>query len=120
MLSGPNASLDTDFTSAAKVPVATKAAATATIIFEPISRLLWWYGLANWRPLELDNIAFGVRYVDGRSFPLCTIAPSDRTRFNPMGFKMVPNVRFIEWFDPNAEMIQIAPRFAGGRTTEAS
>jgi len=37
-----------------------------------------------------------------------------------MGFKMVPNVRFIEWFDPNAEMIQVAPRFAGGRTTEAS
>jgi len=77
-------------------------------------------GQANWRPLELDNIVFGVRYVDGRSIPLCAIAHNDRTRFNPMGFKMVPNVRFIEWFDPNAEMIQVAPRFAGGRTTEAS
>ena len=77
-------------------------------------------GQANWRPLELDNIAFGVRYVDRRSFPLCTVAQHGRTSFNPMGFKMVLNVRFIEWFDPNAEMVQIAPRLARGRATDAS
>src|SRR5262249_6445006 len=46
MFSGPNASLDTDFTSAAKAPLATKTAATATSIFEYISNLLW---VLKWR-----------------------------------------------------------------------
>ncbi|MNO68287.1 hypothetical protein D3C76_591090 [compost metagenome] len=40
MFSGPNASRDTDFTSAAKVAVASTADATATSIFEYISKLL--------------------------------------------------------------------------------
>ena len=30
--------------------------------------------LDTWRSLELDNIAFGVRDIDGRTLPLCAVA----------------------------------------------
>ena len=30
--------------------------------------------LNAWRSLELDNIAFGVRDIDGRTLPLCAVA----------------------------------------------
>ena len=30
--------------------------------------------LSTWGSLELDDIAFGVRDIDGRTLPLCTVA----------------------------------------------
>ena len=30
--------------------------------------------LNTWRSLEFDNIAFGVRDIDGRTLPLCAVA----------------------------------------------
>jgi len=65
--------------------------------------------LAAWRSLELDNIPFWVRNIDGGAFSFCAETRGNRADFDAMRLQMVANTRLIEWLYPKAEVIQVSP-----------
>lgn len=70
--------------------------------------------LAAWRSLELDNIPFWVRNIDGGTFSFCAETRGNRADFDAMRLQMVANTRLIEWLYPEAEVIQVS-RFCAWR-----
>ena len=70
---------------------------------------------ANWRAFEFNNIAFRVGDIEGRAFSLCAIARGDRANLDALRLQMAANTRFVEWFHPETEVIQVASVLAWRR-----
>jgi len=71
---------------------------------------------ATWWTLQLDDIAFRVCDIDGRAFPLGAVARGDRTNLDALCLQMAANARFVEWFHPETEVIQVACFLSWRRT----
>ena len=61
------------------------------------------------RPLELDDIAFRIRDVNGRTLPFRAVARFRGAGSYPTRFKYAADAGFIERFYPKAKMIEISP-----------
>lgn len=65
------------------------------------------------RALEFHDIAFRIRDIEGRAFPLGPVAQLDWASLHAMRGQMPSEFRFIEGFHPEAEVIQV-PRLPSG------
>jgi hypothetical protein len=61
------------------------------------------------RPLELDDIAFRIRDVNGRTLPFRAVARFRGAGSYPTRLKYAADAGFIERFYPKAKMIEISP-----------
>ena len=77
-------------------------------------------GLSAGWPLEFDNIALGIRHVQGGSLSFGAEALGNGANFDAACLEMAANARCVEWVNPKAEMIQIARLFAGCSATGAA
>src|SRR5208283_185868 len=71
-----------------------------------------WHGLndiSRRRSFELDDIAFRVRDVDGRTLSLRAVARLGRACRDAMRLEQPANAGFVERLDPKAQVIQIPP-----------
>jgi hypothetical protein len=62
---------------------------------------------------EFDYIAFRIRDVEGRPFAFRPIARFGWTSFNVVRSQVSSDARFMEWLNPEAEVIQV-PRLPAG------
>jgi hypothetical protein len=60
-------------------------------------------------PFELDDIAFRIRDVDGRTLSFRTVARFRGADDHSSHFKRAANAGFVERFYPKAKMIEISP-----------
>jgi hypothetical protein len=74
-------------------------------------------GLTGWWALELDNIALGVGEIDRGTFSLGPIAHLDWAHLNAERLKMPADFGFIEWLDPQTEVIEISTLPSRGDAT---
>lgn len=77
-------------------------------------------GLSTWWPLEFDNIALGIRHVQGEPLSFGAEALGNGANFDAVCLEVAANARFVEWVNPKAKMIQIAPLFAWCSATSAA
>ena len=73
-------------------------------------------GLPTRRPLELDDVAFGVRDIQGRAFALRAVALLHRSGGMAVRCQLAPDRRLVERVDPEAEVIQVAALRSRRRT----
>jgi hypothetical protein len=72
------------------------------------------------RPFELDNIAFRIRDVDGRTLPFSAVARLHRADDYAMRLKCAANGGLVERFYSKAKVIKISPFNAWRRATGTS
>src|SRR5208283_5338108 len=71
-----------------------------------------WHGLndsSRRRSFELNDVAFRVRDIDGRTLSLSAVTRLGRARRDAMRFKQTANAGFVERLEPKAQVIQVSP-----------
>lgn len=65
--------------------------------------------LTTWWALQLNDIALGIRDIDGRAFSFGAVARCNGPNLDAMRLQMPANTRLVEWLYPKAKVIEVAP-----------